>query len=133
MLEGKTWEPLRPKAVTRDGAVITVAFHVPKPPLVIDTTRVAPAAHHSFAYADASGAAAPAIASVDLAGPDTVKITLASAPTGGERRLRYAMNQEPGIGTPHGARGNLRDSDDTPSQHGYDLHNWAVHFDVAVP
>ena len=29
--------------------------------------------------------------------------------------------------------GNLRDSDATPSQNGYPLHDWCVHFDEAVP
>jgi len=28
---------------------------------------------------------------------------------------------------------NLRDSDATPSRHGYPLFNWAVHFDEPVP
>jgi hypothetical protein len=31
-----------------------------------------------------------------------------------------------------GPRGNLRDSDTSPSQYGYELFNWAVHFDVPV-
>ena len=61
-------------------------------------------------------------------------ITLASVPPA-DSHLRYAMNQVPGqcIGTPSGARGNVRDSDDTPSKAGYPLPNWAVHFDVVVP
>ncbi len=134
VFEGKSWEPLRPKAVTRDGAAITVTFHVPAPPLVIDTQRVAEVASYGFTYTDGSGAP-PAITSVDVTGPDTVKITLASPPTGAQKRLLYAQNQVPltCIGTPFGARGNLRDSDASPSQYGYDLHNWAVNFDVAVP
>ena len=32
-----------------------------------------------------------------------------------------------------GARGNLHDSDKTPSRYGNDLFNWCVHFDEAVP
>ena len=28
VLEGKTWEPLRPKSITRTGAVVTVEMHV---------------------------------------------------------------------------------------------------------
>jgi len=133
IFEGKPWEPLRPKTVTRDGAVITVRFHVPSPPIVIDTQRVAEAASYGFIYADASGA--PAITKVEVAGPDTVKITLASVPTADGRHLTYAQNQVAlsCIGTPNGARGNLRDSDATPSKHGYELHNWAVNFDVPVP
>ena len=133
VFEGKPWEPLRPKAVTRDGAVMTVAFHVPVPPLVIDTQRVAEVASYGFSYTDGSGAP-PAITNVAVAG-ETVTITLAAAPSGENKRLLYAQNQVPFtcIGTPYGARGNLRDSDASPSKNGYDLHNWAVNFDVPVP
>jgi hypothetical protein len=135
IFEGRPWEPVRPKNVTRDGAVLDVQFHVPSPPLVIDTERVAEAASYGFDYTDASGAAAPKIASVAVTGPDTVRIRLASAPTASGGHLTYAQNQAPlsCIGTPRGARGNLHDSDTTPSKDGYDLHNWAVTFDVAVP
>jgi len=134
IFEGRPWEPLRPTEVTRDGAVITVRFHVPVPPLVIDTERVAEVASYGFTYTDGSGAP-PAITNVAVTGPDTVKITLGSVPTAEGKHLMYAQNQVPltCIGTPNGARGNLRDSDATPSQHGYDLHNWAVNFDVPVP
>ena len=67
--------------------------------------------------------------------PDTVKITLASAPTGQNKRLRYAYTATPLTcpGTESGPRGNLRDSDTTPSRYGYALHDWCVHFDEAVP
>jgi hypothetical protein len=134
VLGGQTWEPLRPRTVTRAGNVITARFHVPKPPLVIDTTRVAAAASYGFSFRDSTGAAAPQITGVAITGPDTVQITLAATPTGTNQRLQYAMNQVPNtcIGTPNGARGNLRDSDDTPSRLGKSLHNWAVHFDEAV-
>ena len=73
------------------------------------------------------------IAKVELAGPDTVKITLASDV--GPGHLTYAQNQTPKscVGPQRGARGNLRDSDPTPSQHGnFQLYNWAVNFDVEV-
>lgn len=134
VFEGRPWEPVRPRSVHRDGAIITVTFHVPAPPLVLDTQRVAEVTSYGFTYQDDSGAP-PAITNVALTGPDAVAITLASAPVGGAKRLMYAQNQVPFtcIGSAAGARGNLRDSDASPSEHGYDLHNWAVHFDVAVP
>lgn len=134
ILEGKAWEPVRPKTITRAGAVITVKMHVPAPPLVIDTTRVSDPGHYGFEYTDDSGAP-PAIASVAVTGPDTVVVTLASAPTGGNARLRYAYTGTIGslAGPTTGPRGNLRDSDATPSPGGYDLFNWCVHFDAAVP
>ncbi len=132
IFEGQPWEPVRPKTIMRDGAVITVVFHVPKPPLAFDTELVAPADNQGFTFDDG---AETKITNVELTGPDTVEIMLDKAPVGANARLRYAMNQTPGtcIGTPQGARGNLRDSDDTKSRNGYDLHNWAVHFDLAVP
>ncbi len=132
IFEGQAWEPVRPKTITRDGAVITIVFHVPKPPLVIDNDQVAAAPNLGFTFEDEGGTA---ITKVDLAGQDTVKITLSQEPSGATKRLRYAMNQTPGtcIASPQGARGNVRDSDDTPSRNGYPLQNWAVQFDVPAP
>jgi len=133
VLEGKAWEPVRPTAVTRAGNVITVRFAVPAPPLTLDTTLVTNPGNFGFRYLDSAGT--PAIASVAVTAPDTVTITLAATPTGTNRRLTYAQNApSPACpGPTQGPRGNLRDSDATPSLYGYSLYNWAVHFDVAVP
>lgn len=133
---GETWEPVRPKTVTRAGNAITVKFHVPKPPLVLDTTNVSKADNFGFDVYDNGNLVA--VSGVTVAG-DTVTITLASAPSGVNMRLKYAQNYKaggcigPGIEYAGGARGNLRDSDDTPSQFGNPLWNWGVNFDVAVP
>jgi hypothetical protein len=136
VLKGKAWEPVRPKQITRAGNVVTVQFYVPKPPLVIDTTRVAMIAGNGFEFFD-NGAAIP-ITSVVAAG-DTVTLTLATTPVSVTNRLQYANNQPypgctgPGIKHGGGARGNLRDSDDTPSLKGFELFNWGVPFDIAAP
>jgi hypothetical protein len=132
VVEGKPFEPVHPKSVTLAGAVITAKFHVPKPPLVFDTQYVTDPGNYGFEVASDSGATL-AIAKVELTGPDTVTITLASAPSG-KPHLRYAYRTVPHTcpGRTQGARGNLRDSDDTPSQGGYQLFNWGVHFDVAI-
>jgi len=134
VFEKKAWEPVRPKQVSIAGNVITVSFHAPKLPLVFDTTRVTNPGNYGFEYTDASGAP-PAITNVTLTGADTVQITLASTPTGGNKRIRYAYTSVPGNipGPTTGPRGNLRDSDDTASQAGYDLQNWCVHFDQPIP
>jgi hypothetical protein len=133
VLEKRAWEPLRPIQITRVGAVITVKFVVPAPPLVLDTKLVSNPGHYGFEYRDDT--APPAIASVALAGPDTVTITLAAAPTGANKHLRYAFLGVPGAsaGPTTGPRGNLRDADATASPNGYKLYNWCVHFDEAVP
>lgn len=132
VLEGRAWEPVRPRRVTAAGAVVSARFHVPVPPLVLDTERVVDPGHFGFEVVDGDGAALP-IESVALGGPDTVTIRLREE-TPAPARLRYAYRTVPHScpGRFAGARGNLRDSDDTPSQYGYDLFNWAVHFDVPV-
>lgn len=134
VLEHGRWEPLRPVAIARDGKVLTVRFAVPSPPLVLDTTLVRDPGDYGFEYTD-SAASSPRIASVELAGPDAVTITLSAEPAGDDRRLRYAFTGTKGArsGPETGARGNLRDSDPTPSRHGFPLYNWCVHFDEPVP
>jgi hypothetical protein len=136
IVTGKPWEPLRPSMVTLAGNVITVKFIVPKPPLAFDTTLVKPVGNYGFDYTDNSGAP-PAIQSVALMGADSVVITLTAPPTGTAKKVRYAntwngVAAKPGPDT--GIRGNLRDSDATPSQSGGgSLYNWGVSFEEAIP
>ena len=134
ILEGQTWRPLAPTSISRAGAVITVTFYVPEPPLVLDTTLVSDPGAYGFEYFDDSGAP-PAIAAVALASEDTLTVTLQSAPTGANQRLRYAFTGIAGAaaGATTGPRGNLRDSDGTVSPHAYPLYNWCVHFDKPIP
>jgi hypothetical protein len=133
VLEGKAWEPVRPTQVTRVNNVLTVKFAVPVPPLVLDTTLVTNPGNYGFRYTDS--ASTPAITGVAVTAPDTVTITLASTPTGANKHLTYAQNApSPACpGPTQGPRGNVRDSDTTPSLYGYSLYNWSVHFDLTVP
>ena len=128
VVEGRRWEPLRPLSVKRDGSAIRVKLVVPKPPLVFDTVAVNDPGNYGFELDDATGAT---ITSVALDGPDGVVVNLSGAP-GPQARLRYAYTFRGCAGPTSIARGNLRDSDDTPSQGGYPLPNWAVHFDEVV-
>lgn len=128
VIEGRRWEPLRPIDVRRAGDTIRVKYLVPKPPLVLDTTAVNDPGNFGFELADAGGVT---ITGVALEGADTVVIRLSGSP-GTQARLRYAYTFRGCAGPASIARGNLRDSDDTPSQAGYPLPNWSVHFDEAV-
>lgn len=134
VVEHGTWEPLRPKTVTRTGAVITVHFLVPAPPLVFDTKLATNPGNMGFEYAD-DGPATPTITGVAITGADTVAVTLSAEPTAANRRIRYAYTGTLGAhaGLQTGAHGNLRDSDTTPSRNGYPLYDWCVHFDEPVP
>ncbi|AKV02015.1 Endo-1,4-beta-xylanase Z precursor [Labilithrix luteola] len=131
-IEGLPWEPVRPKQVTLDGTVVTAKFYVPKPPLVLDANRVSNPGNYGFEFYDTSGSP-PKITAVEVVGDDTVKVTLDRKPSNGAR-LRYAYTAVPLTcpGVESGPRGNLRDSDDTPSNNSYELFNWAVVFDEPV-
>ena len=133
LIEGQPWFPVSPREVSREGAEIRITFHVPEPPLVLDEQRVSNPGNFGFEYTDNS-LVPPTIANVALEGEDTVVVTLSATPNGMNKRIRYAYSGFPGQpgGPLTGARGNLRDSDATSSRFGYDLSNWAVHFDEPV-
>lgn len=149
VFEGKKWEPVGPKSITRNGTVVTVKYHVPSPPLVIDTNIISNPGSNGFRYltggtAQVASGTAQTIQSVAVTAPDTITITLAAVPVGGNERLEYAnfLNFQ-GTGRPGcpgrttGVRGNVRDSDNTPSAAGgnpdYPLYNWGAAFELKVP
>lgn len=134
VIDAQPWSPLRPISVTRTGAVIIARFHVPVPPLVLDTIAVSDPGNYGFEYYEDSPQP-PTITSVELLSEeDAVRITLSSVPTGSNQRLRYAYTGIPGApGGPFtGPRGNLRDSDSEPSLSEDPLYNWCVHFDKPI-
>lgn len=134
VMDGQPWSPLRPIRITRTGAVITARFHVPVPPLVLDTNAVSDPGHYGFEYYDDSPEP-PAITQVELLSEENaVRISLSAVPTGSNQRLRYAYTGVPGApGGPFtGPRGNLRDSDSEPSLSEDPLYNWCVHFDKPI-
>lgn len=133
VLEGKRWEPVRPKALTRAGTTITITFFVPAPPLVLDTQLVTNPGDFGFEVVD-DGGPVP-IANVAVSSADTVTITLGREPNGNNGRVRYAWTGVPGRmgGRLEGPRGNLRDSDQTPSLFGNKLFDWCLHFDEPMP
>jgi hypothetical protein len=132
--DGETTTALMPETIVRNGNVISVKFDVPEPPIVIDTTNVLQQTDYGFEYAD-SGASAD-IDSVSIESDSIVRISLDTTPTGNNQRLRYAYTGTPGAfpGAQQAgsARGNIRDSDSTPSLYGNNLYNWLVHFDKQI-
>jgi hypothetical protein len=132
-LKGVPWRPLEPVAAMRRGAKVVVDFVAPAPPLVLDTMAVSDPGNFGFEFVDGS-MTPPAIVEVALTGPEQVTLTLAAEPTGPTPAVRYAFTGVPAAnaGATTGPRGNLRDSDATPSLHGYPLFNWAIHFEIAV-
>jgi len=133
VLEGRAWEPLRPRKITRSGAAIAVEMIVPSPRARPRRDARLGSAHPRVFVRRCRRAPVP-IAKVEITAPDKVTVSLTSAPAG-PGRLRYAHSAPEGAngGPTSGSRGNLRDSDPTRSRYGYPLYNWSVHFDEPVP
>jgi hypothetical protein len=130
--EKGVWEPVRPRQVTAAGNTVTVRFHVPKPPLVLDTTLVSDPGKYGFEVVDGSGASVN-VENVALTAPDAVTLTVSSSNLAGAH-VRYAYTAQPLTcpGPQTGPRGNLRDSDGASSESGSPLYNWSLSFDAPV-
>jgi hypothetical protein len=118
--QGVAWKPLQPNKIDRAGAVLTITFDVPDPPLAWDehlakphqTANTAWAQGRGFEVTDAAGAPL-AISDATISG-STVVLTLAAAPVGAIT-VAYAITQDgTGLqgGTALGLHGQLRDSDE---------------------
>lgn len=132
-LQGKTWQPLKPKQLYRFDNIVYVKFLVPSAPIVLDTTNVSDPGNYGFEFADDSGNT-PQITRVEIINGDTVKMTLSAVPTG-NKMVRYAWTRNNNGATPGpftGVRGNLRDTDTTVSEYGDDLWNWGISFEESV-
>jgi hypothetical protein len=118
--QGVAWKPLQPRKIERAGAVLTITFDVPDPPLAWDehlapphqTVHTAWARGRGFEVEDATGAPLT-IDDATIRG-DAVVLTLAAAPAG-PLTVAYAVTQDAaGVlgGNDLGMHGQLRDSDD---------------------
>jgi hypothetical protein len=139
---GNNWQPLQPTTLERNGAIITVHYHVPAPPLVWETAFQAP--HQSIIEwkqgkgfeVNTSSGERVAIDSVAISG-DAVIITCASDP-GPNARVGYAMVGERSRMTiPFGGTfrwGLLRDSDPFEGAITKKAQpNYGVAFEMSVP
>lgn len=129
-LEGNPWKPLYPTSITRSGATLTVVFHAPVEPIVLDTTAVTNPGSFGFEYVNTSNVAV-AINSVAIDNSNTLSIVLTTATAG---KLRYAYTGTVGAapGPTAGPRGNLRDSANYTNTYNLPLSNWCVHFEEDV-
>ncbi len=141
----RTWNPLMPTAVIRDGNVITIDFHIPVGTLALDTTLVKKRPNFGFEFLQ-TGGDHDSIVDVALVNGNTqVQITLDGIPTGTNQSVRYAytcLHNATSIGWCGSSQdslsvgGNIRDSDSTVSaaigSSGMPLYNWLVTFQEPV-
>lgn len=130
---GQRFEPLRPRSLSFSGnQKIVINYIVPKPPMVFDTQTINNPGDYGFEVYE--NGVKVTLSSVTVNG-NSVELVPSRALDTANVVVTYALNQTPNtcIGNPRGARGNLRDSDNTPSRLGYaPLYNWGVHFSEKV-
>lgn len=97
---GLNWKPLQPNKIEKYDNYLMITFDVPEPPIVFDTKTVRAVSNYGFKIKD-DGTDVD-IQSVEIMGPDTVKITCNSNFTS-YVEVSYASNEA--------VYGNLRDSD----------------------
>lgn len=112
------WKPIQPVSAVRSGNIIDVTFEGtmldrPGAALAFDADWVPATLNHGFSYTD--DASPPVVTAVALQGPRTVRITLATEPTGSGKKLRYAIDAFSDVPYWPTRRGNLMVETDRPS------------------
>ncbi|WP_154124165.1 hypothetical protein [Grimontia hollisae] len=134
LYRGEAWKPLQPEHSYRlNQNRIMVEFHVPEPPLVLDTNTVVNPGN--FGFRVRQNGQDVAIKSVSLVNANTVCIHCEEAVLdGAEVSYAWYANGRVNGGPETGPRGNLRDSDNTPACYGeqFPLHNWCVRFKQTI-
>jgi len=110
--KGEVYRPVWPLTLTRSGKVIDVRFNVRGSGLRFDRDLVPASTAEGFQFKDAAGVIP--IASVNIAAPDTVRITLNHEPAGAAATLSYAMVDE-AVAKFSGPRGSLYSQEDGAS------------------
>ncbi len=123
VIQGNSYQPLRPLSASRNGAVIDVLFNVPVAPLVLDTTHISLQTNYGFSFIDDASSASVSSVALQSDGK-TVRVTLNATPTGSNMKIRY------GCGSVW--YGNLRDSDYSASLRSNLLANWCCHFSLPI-
>jgi hypothetical protein len=121
VVRGRDWQPLQPKSAVKSGAVITVDFNVPVPPLAWDETISPPhqtaltewAQGRGFEVKHAGARAAIQVVAID-GSRVVIMLAAAGASAAGGWTVGYAAAQDAAgamAGPTRGRRGQLRDSD----------------------
>jgi len=127
LLQGGSWDFVRPLSVSFAGTYIDILMNVPVAPLVIDTTTISNPGFNGFSIFNPSMVAKAA--TVSIVSSTTIRLTTAETITAGWT-VNYQNSQFVN-------RGNIRDSAGTLDRYDPDgrdapLNNWAVAFEVVT-
>ena len=136
VIDGQDWQPLHPTSATAYGRVIMTRFHVPAPPLVLDTVQVVDPGHYGFKLIESDGSENP-ITGIALGRSGDVLWIAGAREIKPGTQLRYAWDGAAQSGRLTGPRGNLRDSQGNtlvfdPNGIHQPMHNWCVIFEIPV-
>ncbi len=142
----ENWNPLMPTNFQLVNNKLTIQYHVPKPPLVFDTTIVADRTSASigmkYGFQFYDNGVLIDITDIIIKSDTSIEITLNSAPTSNNKVIKYSARSDLANTHSGGSNnkdfhgGNLRDSDNTISQSfnstNLPLYNWAVSFSEII-
>ncbi len=127
IINGQSWLPTHCVSATRVGQKVTLKFHTPFGPLVVDKSNVSDPGNLGIRWIDSTSSAT--VTSVILRGLNTVEVTLSAVPTGASPQIGigdYGTISAPG-GPTTGARTCLRDSSPDLDAYGEPVYNWTCH------
>lgn len=132
IINGNSWLPTHAISATRSGAVVTMRFHTPHGPLVVDTVNVSDPGNLGVRYVDDSSSAE--VQSVKVIGDNIVEVILSTIPSGTNPYIGIADIGVAGsaAGPDTGARACLRDSSPDLDAYGQPVFNWACHQRIEV-
>lgn len=128
---GNTWNPVRPKTVTRNSNIVDIEFWTPSGAITLDTTYATNTADGFYGFDFRQTGGSTTLQSVALLNSTTVRFTLSGAPDGTSPKIRGGRNPNAGAaiaGLRTGARVCLRDTSNGDAA----FCNWCVAFDEAV-
>lgn len=132
IINESSWFPTHCISATRDGLEVTLRFHTPHEPLVVDKKNVTDPGDLGLRWID--DAASAEISSIRLVGDNTLILTLSALPTGSNPQIGIAdigTTLAPG-GPTSGPRACLRDSSTDLDAYGQPVFNWACHQRISV-
>lgn len=131
VVNGQTWNPVRPKTVTRNSNIVDIEFWTPSGTIALDTTYASNTSDGFYGFDFRQTGGTTTLQSVALLNSTTVRFTLSGAPDGTSPRIRGGRNPNAGgavAGLRTGARVCLRDTSSSDPAYC----NWCVAFDEAV-
>lgn len=132
VVNAQTWNPVRPKTISRSSNLVDIEFWTPSGAVVLDTTYASNTSDGFYGFDFRQTGGTTTLQSVTQLNSTTLRFTLSGAPNGTTPRIRGGRNPNAGAavaGLRTGARVCLRDTSSTDAS----FCNWGIAFDELIP